>query len=422
VNVLIKNATILCNGSKHHGKKRDVLVQDGIISKIGASLSATKSAKVIEAKELFIGPGFFDLFAQSNDPGAEHKETLETLAQAAISGGYTDVCVVPNTSPAISNKAQVEYVTNKAKALDINIFALGAVSAKLQGKDLAEMLDMQQSGAVAFTDGLTPVQNNALLLKALQYVKAFDGTIIQMPINESINGKGLMNEGVVSTQLGLLGLPAMAEEIMIAAQIELAAYADSKLHFTGVSTAKGIDLIAKAKKRGVKITCSVSPYHLLYTDEALNAYDSNFKVMPPLRTNKDRKALVAALTNGTINCIASHHQPQDWDAKNVEFEYAQAGMSTIQTCLISLLPLIEEGVALEQIVHALSNGARSCINLDEVLITEGAVAKLAIFSTKETTNYNSTSWHSLGKNSPLFEQSLNGKIIAVINKNKLTLC
>jgi dihydroorotase len=422
VNVLIKNTTILCKGNKHHGKKRDVLIENGIIVKIGASLSASKSTKIIEAKDAYLAPSFFDLFAHANDPGTEHKETIETLAAAALAGGYTDVCILPNTNPTVSNKAQVQYVINKGHHTNINVWPLGAVSAKLQGKDLAEMLDMHHSGAIAFTDGLTPVQNAGLLLKALQYVKAFDGTIIQMPLDASINSKGLMNEGKVSTQLGMLGLPAIAEEIIIARDIELAAYAESKIHFSGITTAKSIDLITKAKKRGVQITCSVSPYHLLFTDEALVEYDSNYKVMPPLRTDKDRKALVAALASGNIDAIASHHQPQDWDCKNVEFEYAQSGMSTLQTCLLSLLPLVKEGVALENIAHALGNGARASIGQNIFKIEEGEEAHCVLFTQSGITNFEENTWNSLGKNSPYINQTLNGKIIAVINKNKYIAC
>ncbi|HRH61506.1 MAG TPA: dihydroorotase, partial [Chitinophagaceae bacterium] len=290
---LLKQVTIADSNSPYNGSVNNILIQNNLIKKIS---SDTDDADIVEdAAGVFASPGWVDLFSNFCDPGFEHKETLESGANAAAAGGYTHVFAMPNTNPVLHNKTQVEYITQRSASLPVTVHPLGAVTKNCEGKELAEMYDMQASGAIAFSDGIEPVQNAGLMLKALQYVKTFDGVIVQVPVDKSIGQFGLMNEGIMSTRLGLPGIPAMAEELIVARDIKLARYAGSKLHFTGVSSAKSIEYIMRAKDAGLQVTCSVTPYHLFFCDEDLQQYDSNLKVNPPLRSKADMMALREAV-------------------------------------------------------------------------------------------------------------------------------
>ncbi|MBK5269624.1 MAG: dihydroorotase, partial [Bacteroidia bacterium] len=303
--ILIKQARIVDPSSPFNGKITDIFIDNGIISKIGNKLNV-KADETIEIEDLSVSPGWMDVFANFADPGYEFKETLETGAAAAAAGGYTDVMVIPNTNPVIHSKSNVEYIIQKSKQLPVTIHPIGAVTKKTEGKELAEMYDMQSSGAISFSDGINSIQSAGLLVKALQYVKAFGGTIIQLPDDKTINPFGLMNEGIVSTQLGLPGKPAMAEELIVARDIKLARYAESKLHITGATSKKSLEYIKRGKESGAMISCSVTPYHLFFCDEDVKEYDTNLKVNPPLRTKEDRDALRISVADGTIDCIATH--------------------------------------------------------------------------------------------------------------------
>lgn len=416
--LLIKKATIVCPASPYHLKKRDILVQNGVIEKIAASidLKGKKPAKVIDRKDVMVSTGWVDLFADFCDPGQEQKEDLESGQVSAMAGGFTTVCLVPNTQPVIAGKSQVEYLKQKSGLVDI--LPIGAISKNCEGKDLAEMYDMKLSGAVAFSDGKRPVQNAGLLLKALQYVKTFDGIIIQVPENSSIAPNGLMHEGELSTRMGMQGIPSIAETIQIQRDLELLRYTGSRLHFTGISTKKSVELIRQAKKQGIQVTCSVTPYHLLYTDQDLAGYSSNFKVRPPLRSQEDRQALLKGLQDGTIDCIASHHFPQDWDAKETEFEYAANGMNTLQVVLPMLMK-VGNGWQAQDWIPLLTDRPRKLLGLGTPEINEGALANLTIFSPTETWTWNKETNQSKSTNSPFYGTELNGRVLGVIHNKQL---
>ncbi|RYY86292.1 MAG: dihydroorotase [Chitinophagaceae bacterium] len=318
------------------------------------------------------------------------------------------------------NKSSVEYITQKSKHLPVRLHPLGAITKNTEGKELAELYDMHASGAVAFTDGWKSIQSGGLLLKALQYVLAIDVPIVQLPDDRSFNPGGLMHEGIVSTQLGLPGRPALAEELMVARDIELVRYTGARLHLTGLSTAGSVERVRNAKAEGLPVTCSVTPLHLLFTEEDLRDYDTNLKLTPPLRTAADRDALRAAVLDGTVDCIASHHLPQDSDHKVVEFEAAAAGALGLQTAFATVctaLPQLESA----QLAALFGGNARNIFKLPATTIAEGAQGSFTLFTSQGESTFTRGINKSRSVNSPLFGRPLTGRIAGIIAQGAVFL-
>lgn len=415
--ILIKKATIISPTSPFNGQTKDIFITGGTISKIADAITE-KTDHVLEQKGLCVSIGWMDMFADFGDPGFEQKESIETGALAAAAGGFTDIMLLPNSNPVVDNKAQVEYIVQKARQVAVNIYPSGAVSKKAEGTTLSEMYDMHQSGALAFTDGIHPLQNSGILLKALQYVKSFNGTVIQVPDDTSIGSTGLMNEGLISTQMGLPGKPAMAEELMVARDIKLARYADSKLHFTGVSSPKSIEYIKRAKEGGIKVTCSITPYQAFFCDEDLQQYDTNLKLNPPLRSRADMMTMRKALLDGSIDCIASHHLPQHWDNKTCEFEYAKAGMISLETMFAVFTTI---GLPVQDFVKMQTVNVRNIFGLPVPEIREGETACITLFNPDAEFVFGEKMIRSKSKNSPFIGKKLKGKVIGIINKDQILL-
>ncbi|WP_406825963.1 dihydroorotase [Pedobacter sp. KACC 23697] len=414
MNLLVKNVTIADPQSKFNSQQCDVRVENGTIKNIG-KLTADKNEAIFDAQGAFLMPGFFDLNCVAGDPGFETKEDIQTLTQTARAGGFTGLALLPQTSPVVQSKSQVEYIINKSRNNLVDVFPVGAISQNREAKELAELFDMQQAGAVAFSDGDKALQDDGFMSRALQYAKGFNALLMVYPENKSIAGKSQINESKNSVLLGMKGLPALAEEMHIARDIFLASYNETKIHISNISTAGAVALIRKAKKDGVQVSCDVTAHHLVFTEELLSDFDSNYKVKPPLRGKTDVKALIAGLKDGTIDAITSQHRPEEIEFKNVEFEIAHYGIIALQTVLPLLL---KAGLDMALIAEKLALNPRKLLNLAVPVIEEGAEANFTVVNTGEKWLYHSASNYSKSANSPLLGTELTGKVKLVYNNNQ----
>lgn len=418
--ILIRQALIIDPTSPFHHRTMDVLIKNGVIEQVAERIKE-KADQEIVLPGIHISPGWMDVFTHFCDPGLEQKETIETGAAAAAAGGFTEVMLVPNTQPVIGGKAQVNYLLQKAESLPVIIHPMGVVTKNAEGKELAEMYDMQLEGAKAFTDGWSSVQSAGLLLKALQYVKAFGGTIVQVPDDRSIGTYGLMDEGIVSTKMGLPGKPMLAEIIAIEKDIRLAAYTNSSLHITGVTTAEGLNKIRDAKQKGISVTCSATPYHIHFTDDDLQEYDTNLKVFPPLRNNTEQTALKNAIIDGTIDCISSHHRPHEWDSKTCEFEYAQYGMETLESCYGAFGASLGDALTPDRWVTMAAINVRKIFGFAVPTIAPGEKVNITLFDPNASYVFEKEMIYSKSTNNAFIGKTLKGKVWGIVQGNHIHL-
>lgn len=412
--ILVRQAIIRDKNSSHFNTVKDILITNGVITEIAETIK-TKPDEILEAKGKAITPGWVDIFTVGTDPGYEFKDDLESLSNSAVAGGFTHVFVSPNTNSVTQSKTSVDYIINASKALPCNIHPIGAVTKNTDGKELTEMFDMHAAGAIAFGDGIRAIQSAGLLIKALQYVSAFDGIIIQIPDDQSVAPHGQMNEGVVSTQIGLPGKPALSEEIMVARDIELARYTQSNIHITGISLSSSVDMIEKAKKEGIKVTCSTSLHHCIFTDKDLIGYNTNLKVNPPLRSDKDRKAILKGVKEGVIDCISTHHTAQHKDAKICEFEYAGYGSIGLEAAF-GILGNTE--LTTDEILKAICFNPRKIFNI-ESCIEIGSQADLTLFDENIKGYFDLSKNKSKSINSAYIDKQTKGSAIATILKARI---
>ncbi|MFN0215620.1 MAG: dihydroorotase [Saprospiraceae bacterium] len=410
---LLKSARIFDGRSE--SRAQDILIENGLIKLISDRIPVPQEAKIWESPNLCVSPGWLDLGVYAADPGFEHREDLYTTAAAAAAGGFTSVACFPNTDPAIHTKSEILYVKNKAAVLPVQVYPIGAISQGCEGKDLAELFDMHAVGAIAFSDGKRSVQDAGLLLRALQYAKAFNGLVINVPHHKTIAAGGQIHEGLMSTTLGLKGLPALAEELMVQRDLSLLEYSEGRLHIHLISTAKSVELIRAAKRAGLSVTCSVAVANLCFTDEKLANFDSNWKIVPPLRSSTDTAALVEGLCDGTIDFICSNHTPWHEEAKNQEFSYAEFGMIGMETAFSLCRTFLNKKLKINDLVEKLSLGARRVLKLEVPKIAQGERADLTVFDPDAAWVLEEKDIRSKSKNTPFIGQKFQGKALVIIN-------
>lgn len=413
--VLIKKAKIIDPTSIHNGLVMDILIENETIVSISENIE-NDSYAIIKAKNLSVSPGWFDLRANFCDPGHEEKETIESGANAAIYGGFTGVAISPDTNPGIDSKALIEYIYKKAEELPINIYPYGAITKKLQGKELSEMFDMQQAGAIAFSDGKSSINNLSLLKVALQYQKGFGGALHLSALNNDLAKDGQMHEGEKSTLLGLKGLPSLAEEIAIQNILQVAEYVETPIHLNGISSEEAVSILTKAQKNGNEFTADVSAINLFFTDSNLESYDTRFKIMPPLRAQNDKEALIRALNDGVIQAIASDHSPENIENKMCEFEHASFGAIALESFIGSLGKALDGKVSWEKIIELISINPRRILGLAIPTIQEGSSAELSFFDTEKEWVFSKDDIQSKSKNSPFIGETLKGKALGIYNE------
>jgi dihydroorotase len=418
--VLLKNVTIVDTRSSHHLKKRDILINGLKIDKIARTIKDTK-AKLISLENAHLSLGWLDIGTQVGEPGLEHKETVETVCNAAMSGGYTTIACFPNTEPPIQKKSDVQFLRNKSINSLIQIYPVGAISKDCQGKDMNELIDMADSGAVAFSDGEKSIRDAGTLLRALQYVKSFDGVIIHQATDTQLVPGAYVHEGEVSTRMGLKGIPALAEELQVERDLKLLEYTESKLLLHNLSSLQSVPLLKKSGLRNEKLAVSVAYNNLIFHDEYLKEFDPSYKTIPPIRTKKDMNQLVKAVKEGLINIINSNHSPQDLESKSLEFANASFGNIGLETCFAAVNTILQDKIGLETIVDCLAYNGRKFLKLNADPIEEGSLADLTLFDPQLEWTFQKTDIKSKSKNTPFIDTEFKGKVLGVINNGQIKL-
>lgn len=421
--LIIRSAKIIDIRSPYNGQTKDILVENGQITQIEDQIEY-QGAEILSGENWHVSPGWVDMRVCIHDPGHEHKEDLATTCIAAAAGGFTEIAVLPNTQPALDSKDTLVYVKHKARGQVVNVHPIGAVTKNCDGKDFTEMIDLTYAGAMAFSDGLHAIHNTHILLKSLQYLQQVNRVLMNRPEDFDLTVFGQMNEGESSTLLGMRGIPAIAEELMIMRDLKLLEYVGVQsttplLHFSTISTANAVALIRKAKAQGLPVSCDIAAHQIAFDDTVLGDFDTNYKVNPPFRTAEDIAALWGGLADGTIDAVVSDHNPQDEEAKNLEFDLAEFGITGLETAFAAL-NTHNKLLSIEQLIDKLTHQPRAILRLPENVISEGRIANLTVFDPNLEWVYNET--RSTSKNSPFIGKPLKGKAIYVLNRETVQKC
>ncbi len=409
MNLLIKGGRVI-DPTQKLDATLDVLVENGIIKEVGQGLSAPAGTESVDAAGCYVTPGLIDMHVHLRDPGLEYKEDIVTGTRAAVAGGFTSVCCMPNTKPVIDNKAVASYIINKAKAEGFcNVFPVGSITQGMGGERMSEMGELKETGCVAVSDDGKPVRSAELMRRALQYAQGIGILVISHAEELDLVGEGTMNEGFTSTELGLRGIPRVAEEIATARDIMLAEYTAAPVHIAHVSTNGSVRIVREAKARGVKVTCETAPHYFTLTDDAVRGYDTNAKMNPPLREADDVAAIKAGLKDGTIDCIATDHAPHHLDEKDVEFNEAMNGIVGLETSLPLALRLVADGVlTLPQLVEKMACNPSAILGLGRGTLKAGAPADVTVIDPNLQWTVTAEALQSKSKNSPFLGQAMQG--------------
>ncbi|MBW4360074.1 dihydroorotase [Flavobacterium taihuense] len=414
--IIIRGAKIIDSKSPFHNQTVDLLIVDGFIKKIGTTLPNSDNAEELKLDNLHLSQGWFDSSVSLGEPGFEDRETIANGLDVAARSGFTAIALQPNSYPVIDNQAQVNFVKNKGNGFATQLFPIGALTKESEGKDMAELYDMKNSGAIAFGDYTKSLDNANLLKIALQYVQDFDGLVIAFAQDDKIKGNGVVNEGIVSTRLGLKGIPDLAEELQIARNLFLLEYTGGKMHIPTISSAKSVQLIKEAKAKGLNVTCSVTVHHLVLTDEKLEGFDTRYKVTPPLKTESDRQALINGVLDGTIDLITSDHNPIDIEHKKMEFDLAKNGTIGLESAFGALMTILP----LETIIEKFTLG-KSIFSIPSNSINEGEIANITLFNPEGNSVFTKQNILSKSKNSAFLGTTQKGKVYGILNQDQLIL-
>lgn len=412
--LLIRSAKIIDNESPFNNKIMDILVENGIIKDIAPSIDAVNLDREVSYENLHISQGWFDSSVNFGEPGFEERETLENGLKTAANSGFTAIALNPGNDPVTDNKGAVTFLKNKAEGQPVALYPIGALTRNSSGSEMAELYDMQQAGAVAFGDYQKAITNPNMMKLALQYTQNFEGLVLSFPQENKIAGNGQVNENENSTLLGLKGIPALAEELQITMDLYILEYTGGKLHIPAISTAKSVDIIRDAKEKGLDVTCAVAIHNLFFTDDVLKEFDTHAKVLPPLRTKADVKALLTGIRDGTIDMVTSDHTPMDIEHKKVEFDNALFGTIGLESALGALLRVVSLKTAIKMLT-----GGKSRFNIPETIIEEGAPANFTFFDPDFTYNFEKEHIYSTSKNSLFLGHELKGRVYGVVSGERI---
>ncbi|HMZ55797.1 MAG TPA: dihydroorotase, partial [Nitrospira sp.] len=394
----------------------DVLIDNGAIAAVGPKLAVPAGATVIPAAGRLVVPGFVDLHVHFREPGFEYKETIQSGTEAAVAGGFTTVCAMPNTNPVNDNQAVTEFMLERAKAAgNAHLYPIGAITKRSEGKELAEIGDLRRAGCVAISDDGKPVMNSLVMRRAMEYARAFDVPVVDHCEDLHLSEGGCMNEGVISTELGLPGIPSAAEDVMVARNVSLAELTGARLHLAHISTAGSVRMVREAKARGLKVTAEACPHHFTLTEEVTRGYNTHAKMNPPLRTSADVQAIKDGLRDGTIDVIATDHAPHATQEKQQEFTEAPFGIVGLETALSLTLALVEEGVlTLESAIDKLSTAPAKAFSLNAGTLAVGAPADVAIVDPDRQWEVDPSRFRSKSRNTPFAGWTVKGRVTTTI--------